>query len=73
MQVYKQTGKKPPQLAEQPDMPESLAYLWAWFIELRPEFGHLELEAWARMKGRTLSRWEMETLMNLDRMRCARD
>ena len=50
-------------------MPEALAYLWSWFCELRPEVTYGELEAWARMHNRTLTRSEIDTLILLDRMR----
>ena len=34
-QVQKTTGKVPRQLAEVPELPESAAYIWHWFWELK--------------------------------------
>lgn len=34
IQVWKTTGKKPQALAEHPEVPDELKYLWEWFQEL---------------------------------------
>lgn len=71
LKVWKQTGKQPAQLAEQPTQPEELAYLWAWFCELRSPVTWAEIDAWARRAHPSLSGWEAEQLVHLDRLRNA--
>lgn len=54
-----------------------MQYLWQWFCELSDArgssgfgaaaLGFADLDAWARFSGITLSRFERDTLLQLDR------
>lgn len=67
--VWKATGTKPQELADLPDPPEELMYLWHWLGDQVHPMSYAELEGWARLTGRSLSRWEVEALIQLDRAR----
>lgn len=62
--------RKPPQLADAPEMPQELGYLWEWFREVftgQPlTFG--EMESWSNMTGKRLRGWEAELIKSLDRI-----
>jgi len=62
---------------ETPDLPFAFRHIWQWFVEeLTPRrssngFGvnpltHAEVEAWARLTGRTPTTMEARLLMRLD-------
>ena len=73
--AWKQTGKKPAELAV-PDKPPSVEYLWEYWRELhrcRNNFGwghmhltHLEIDAWKRNTKRKLDPWELEAILQVD-------
>lgn len=70
-QVYKQTGVKPAQLAEQPEKPEELEYLYNWFLELvdySAPLTYQEIESWSRLTCVDLKAWETQVLKNLERI-----
>ena len=67
--VWKQSGNKPQELADVPEPPPELLYLWDWLGELTYPMSFAELEAWGRLTGHTLCRWEVEALVKLDRVR----
>lgn len=70
-QVYKQTGVKPKQLAEQPEKPEELEYLYNWFLELvrfHVPLTYAELESWSRLTKVDLKSWETHVLINLEQI-----
>lgn len=74
--VYRQTGRMPAQLADAPELPDGLLYLWGWFMRLCAARGssgfgpnplsYAELDAFARLMGVTLQPWEVDTLRDLD-------
>ena len=68
--VWKQSGKKPQELADIPEPPRELMYLWKWLGDLSYPMSFAELEAWGRLTGHELRRWEVEALVKLDRVRC---
>lgn len=73
--VQRQTGITPKEL-EPLDVPYALEYLWQWFCELSAgrhysEYGpqslsYTEMLAWARLTGKQLMVWEVETLKRID-------
>jgi hypothetical protein len=60
----------------QPELPESVEYLWGWLIELHGRSGvnmaglnplsYGTIEAWARLTGRQPDSLEVEALLMLD-------
>lgn len=74
--VWDQSGVQPKQLAELPPLPGLLAHLWAYFIELHERrsrdangplrISWLEFEAWGRVTGRRLDRWERNAIFKID-------
>jgi len=62
--------RKPPQLADAPEMPQELGYLWEWFREVFTgrELTYGEMESWSRMTGKRLRGWEAELIKSLDRI-----
>lgn len=66
------------ELDSAPPLPESLAYLWRWFLELRAvqrsgmnglePIDHADLRAWQENTGRSLSPWEVDAIIALDRL-----
>ena len=67
-QVWKQTGKKPLQLVEQPDFPNDLRYVWRYYLEVRgsSQLTWLELNSWASLTQPDLHGWEAELIKKLD-------
>ncbi len=63
---------------EGPPLPESLAYLWSWYLELRAmqhvgmngvdPLDNAELRAWQQNTDRTLEPWEFSTIVALDNL-----
>lgn len=54
-----------------PELPEHVAYLWDWYLELNAARapGHLtyvDIDAWARLTGRTPDPDEVRGLLELD-------
>ena len=74
--VFSQTGKMPDQLANAPDMPEALAHVWIYFLELNRSRGnngfselHItfsEIDSWCRLYGISLEPWELSIIAALD-------
>jgi hypothetical protein len=60
---------KPKQLAEIPECPPELAYLWQWTCGIRGPISYCEIEAWMRVNRVALSAWEVEVIMALDNKR----
>jgi hypothetical protein len=77
--IARQTGKKPKQLAEIPEMPSELGYIWVWFLELDAGRGgngfglnplsYTEIQAWAYLKRVVLAAWEVEVIKLIDSAR----
>lgn len=67
--VWRQTGRKPAELAGHIEMPPELAYLIEWLALLPTPLTHSELHHWVQLTHRRLDRWELEALMMLDRTR----
>jgi len=74
-QVYKATGKKPQDLIG-PSFPKEMSPQWSVFTELHRRRGHgfsgplpltfLDLDAWSRLTGNTLSGLDVRVIMLLD-------
>ena len=70
MQVAKTLGRKPKQLADAPELPEELAYIWEWFREVfaGEPLSYVEMQAWSTMSGKRVQGWEAELIKSLDRI-----
>jgi len=68
-QVQKTTGKVPRQLAEVPKLPESAAYIWHWFWELKGSqpLTYTEIKSWSELTATPLTPFEVQALVELDR------
>lgn len=78
--VYQQTGECPPELLNEPEVPEVLQYLVRWFRELSACRGsngmgfpnpisYTEIKAWADLTGhQDIEDWEVEVIKDLDRL-----
>lgn len=68
-QVWKTTGRKPAQLADAPECPEELEYLWDFYREVftGEPLTFQEMEAWSRMTGKPVTGWEADALKSIDR------
>lgn len=67
-QVAKVSGSNPPEL-DTPPLPESLAYLWGTFFQIRrtPDpLTYTELRNWSLMTATDLEPLEVEAIMRLD-------
>lgn len=69
-QVYKQTGHKPKQLRELPDMPSELAYIFNWYLQVKgaERLTYSELQSWSGLTKTQLLPTEVEVIMQLDRI-----
>lgn len=70
-QVYKQTGKKPKQLAEVGELPEELAYVWSWYAKLKAfksELSYTEIKSWCDLSNIKFLDWELDTIVRLERI-----
>ncbi|WP_434801436.1 phage tail assembly chaperone [Spartinivicinus marinus] len=70
LHVYKVTGKKPKELAEQPECPEALNYIWQWWLEVRGSdpLTFTELYHWSQLTHKHLRAWEVDLIRSLDRI-----
>lgn len=70
MQVWKSLGRKPKELAEQPDFPEELRYIWEWYLEMRSgePLTFTEIKSWAELTQQTLLAWEVDLVRTLDKL-----
>ncbi|WP_163836874.1 phage tail assembly chaperone [Spartinivicinus ruber] len=70
LQVYKATGKKPKELAEQPKCPEELEYIFHWWLEVRSSetLTFTELYHWSELTKKNLRAWEVDLIRSLDRI-----
>lgn len=70
--VWKQTGVKPPELANQPKLPKELAMVWEWFVELRAlgDFTWSDIAAWEQIRGVRLTPMESGLLLDLQGLYC---
>jgi hypothetical protein len=66
--VWRASKRKPKELEQSP-IPEELAYLAGWLAVLPCPLSWAEMSAWSGMTKRAPERWELETLMRLDRIR----
>jgi hypothetical protein len=77
--VQRQTGKTPAALAEIPEIPDALVYLWNWFCELDAARGgsgfginplsYNEIKAWATLMGVQPAPWEVAAIKRIDSVR----
>ncbi|WP_440056195.1 phage tail assembly chaperone [Pseudoalteromonas sp. T1lg65] len=69
-QVWKTTGHKPAELAEQVALPDELAYLWQWYLELKSDkpLNFTEIHHWSSLTRKHLRSWEVDLLRSIDRI-----
>ena len=73
--VAKVTNTVPNELRDLPELPESAAHVWEWFLDINETrsakthmpFSYSEILAWQELKKEKLSRWEVDALKALDR------
>jgi len=53
------------------ELPESVQYIWQWFLELHTgeAITYLEIDAWVRLNSIELMPREVQALMALERLR----
>jgi len=74
--VYRQTGKKPRQLIDAPELPECGRYLWMWFVDMNNSEREVSMTvsritassmiAWQWATGNILALWERKALRAID-------
>jgi len=77
--VYRQTGRMPLKLAEVPELPVELTYLWLWFCELDVARGNngysfvplsnTEIQAWSLLTRNEPLPWEIMVIRRIDTVR----
>lgn len=70
--VEKLTGRRPAQLDAGGTMPEEVAHVWRWFLELHRCRGegaltHTEILAWAQLEGIQPTPVELAAIRDFDR------
>lgn len=70
MQVWKTVGRKPKALADVPDCPPELVYVWEWYLDLftGSRLSYQEIHYWTQIKSLTLKAWEVEALRSVDKL-----
>lgn len=67
-------------LEDAPELPEPLAYIWAWWCDFargraagfeRAHATWTEIEAWCRLKHRQLTIFEVDLLIEIDQLKPA--
>lgn len=68
MQVWKQTGRQPAQLAEQPRFPDEVQYLWEWYLDMKQgaTITFSEIRHWAALRKVRLQQREIAALRRLE-------
>lgn len=67
-QIQKATGHTPKELADQPECPPELAYVWEWYWQLPRPFSFTELHHWSQLTRRRIRAWEADLLSSLSRI-----
>jgi len=75
--VADMTNKSPKELQDLPELPESAAHVWGWFLELNGTrqaamngalpISYLEMLSWQALTLEKLARWEVIAIKALDR------
>lgn len=68
--MYKQTGKMPEQLANQPKLDKELEYLISWYGEVKGSepLTFTEIKNWAELTCVDLLPWEVSVIKTLDKI-----
>ena len=68
--MQKATGRVPEEIAQQPDLPHELVYLWDWYLEMRTgePLTFTEMYHWAKLTQTELGTWEVDLLRSIDRL-----
>jgi hypothetical protein len=67
-QVYKSTGKEPPELRDRPPFSNVLMNAWEAYERLT-EFSYQEIDCFMKLTGHELEYWEVTAIMTLARYR----
>ena len=71
-QVYKQTGRKPAKLEQRKGLDSELSSIWSIYLAIKTSYNVkitlLELKSYADMIGITLTPFEIESIMMIDRI-----
>lgn len=59
----------PTELEEVIPPPKELKYLWDWVCDHTYPLSFMELEAWSRLTGKKLQRWQIQVMVELDKVR----
>lgn len=75
--VAQSTNKVPNELKDLPELPESAAHVWRWFLDLNSHrkitvngpsaISYSEILAWQELNFEKLKRWEVTAIKALDR------
>ncbi|ROT45002.1 hypothetical protein [Pusillimonas sp. NJUB218] len=75
-QVRTKTGITPAALQNPPELPEGAETVWGWFQELAAQrqqginggmsLSFTEIDAWGRLRGIRLARWQLDLILRLD-------
>lgn len=75
--AWKATGRIPQELADEPDFPTEVMYIWEWFDELNQArqsngfslnpLSYAEIMSWNSLGKINISPWEVKALKLLDR------
>ena len=66
--IWQATGEQPEELANQPECPDEIRYLWDWFWQVAANFSFTELSHWSQLTRRNLRAWEVDVLFELSRV-----
>lgn len=68
--MYKQTGKLPQKLKDQPKLSPEMRYIVDWYLELQGAgpLTFTEIKSWAELTGNQPLPWEVEIIKNLDKI-----
>lgn len=74
--AYRANGIMPEELANEPDIPESAAHVWHYFIQLNRARGsngfganplsYTEIKNWCELSGIRLEQWELDAIVEMD-------
>lgn len=58
-------------MAKLPELPETVAHIWDWFVSLRHDGKRLSfpgIEAWQRLRKVELEQQELDIILQIDRL-----
>jgi len=70
--IKESTGRESTELQERPIIDENLIYLWNLFMDIKTGcegLSYLDLDAYQRVTGTTLTPWESSMMLDLENLR----